>query len=275
MFIGFFVFMFGPLVYAFFMSLNDWPLLGEHAFIGLENYKNIVKDPTFIKSFKSTFLFSFGLVPLNIILAMLLASLLKNKFVGIGLFRTAIFVPVVTSMVVWAIVWKYLLAPELGFINQFLDLFGIQGPSWLLDTSTALPSVIFISVIKNVGLNMVLFLVAMQQVPSELFEAAELDGASPFKKFTRITLPLITPTIFLTMIITTIGAMKVFGQIYVMTRGGPVDSTKVIVYYIWETAFKQYDMGYSSAIAFVLFFILLAFTILSWVVRKRWVFFEE
>ncbi|WP_449536262.1 carbohydrate ABC transporter permease [Ferdinandcohnia sp. Marseille-Q9671] len=275
MFIGFFVFMFGPLLYAFFMSLNDWPLLGENTFIGLENYKNVFNDPTFITSFKNTALFSLGLVPLNIMLALLLASLLKNKFVGIGFFRTAIFVPVVTSMVVWAIVWKYLLAPELGFINQFLDLFGIQGPSWLLDTSTALPSVIFISVIKNVGLNMILFLVAMQQVPGELYEAAELDGASPLKKFSRITLPLITPTIFLTMIITTIGAMKVFGQIYVMTRGGPVDSTKVIVYYIWETAFKQYEMGYSSAIAFVLFFILLAFTILSWVVRKRWVFFEE
>lgn len=275
MFIGFFIFMFGPLVYAFFMSLNDWPLLGEKAFIGMENYKNVFKDPTFITSLKNTALFSLGLVPLNILLALLLASLLKNKFVGIGFFRTAIFVPVVTSMVVWSIVWKYLLAPELGFVNQFLDLFGIQGPSWLLDINTALPSVIFISVIKNVGLNMILFLVAMQQVPGELYEASELDGASPFKKFSRITLPLITPTIFLTMIITTIGAMKVFGQIYVMTRGGPVDSTKVIVYYIWETAFKQFEMGYSSAIAFVLFFILLAFTILSWVVRKRWVFFED
>lgn len=275
MFIGFFIFMFGPLVYAFFMSLNDWPLLGEKAFIGMENYKNVFKDPTFITSLKNTALFSLGLVPLNILLALLLASLLKNKFVGIGFFRTAIFVPVVTSMVVWSIVWKYLLAPELGFVNQFLDLFGIQGPSWLLDINTALPSVIFISVIKNVGLNMILFLVAMQQVPSELYEASELDGASPFKKFSRITLPLITPTIFLTMIITTIGAMKVFGQIYVMTRGGPVDSTKVIVYYIWETAFKQFEMGYSSAIAFVLFFILLVFTILSWVVRKRWVFYEE
>lgn len=275
MFIGFFVFMFGPLLYAFFMSLNDWPLLGDKEWIGFDNYKAITEDPTFATSLKNTALFSLGLVPLNIILALLLASLLKNKFVGIGFFRTAIFVPVVTSLVVWSIVWKYLLAPELGFVNQFLDIFGIQGPAWLLDTKTALPSVIFISVIKNVGLNMILFLVAMQQVPKELYEASELDGATPFKKFRSITFPLITPTVFLTMIITTIGAMKVFGQIYVMTRGGPVDSTKVIVYYIWETAFKQYDMGYSSAIAFVLFGILLVFTILSWVVRKRWVFYED
>ncbi|MEK4714619.1 MULTISPECIES: carbohydrate ABC transporter permease [Sporosarcina] len=275
MLIGFTIFMFGPLLYAFFISLNDWPLLGEENFIGLKNYETLVHDPTFIKSLVNTLLFSLGLVPFNIILAMFLASLLKTKFFGIGLFRTAIFVPVVTSLIVWSIVWKYLLASELGFINQMLALIGIEGPSWLLSVSTALPVVIFVSVLKNVGLNMILFLTAMQQVPIELYEASELDGASNFRKFRSVTLPLITPTVFLTMIITTIGAMKVFGQIYVMTRGGPVDSTKVLVYYIWETAFKHFDMGYASALAFVLFFILLAFTILSWIVRKRWVFYEE
>ena len=275
MFIGFTIFMFGPLLYAFFISLNDWPLLGEATFVGTDNYKAMIQDPTFNKSLVNTILFSFGLVPLNIILAMFLATLLRKKFFGIGFFRTAIFVPVVTSLIVWAIVWKYLLAAELGFVNQMLALIGVNGPSWLLSVSTALPVVIFVSVLKNVGLNMILFLTAMQQVPEELYEAADLEGASNFRKFRSVTLPLITPTVFLTMIITTIGAMKVFGQIYVMTRGGPVDSTKVLVYYIWETAFKHFDMGYASALAFVLFFILLVFTILSWVVRKRWVFYEE
>lgn len=275
MLLGFTIFMFGPLVYAFFMSLHDWPLLGEQTFIGIENYQALGKDDSFINSLTVTILFSLGLVPLNIILAMFLAALLKDKFFGIGFFRTAIFVPVVTSLIVWAIVWKSLLATELGFINQLLGLIGIQGPSWLLDVSTALPSVIVVSVLKNVGLNMILFLTAMQQVPGELYEAAELDGASSFRKFRSVTLPLITPTIFLTMIITTIGAMKIFGQVYIMTRGGPVDSTKVLVYYIWETAFRHFEMGYASALAFVLFFILLAFTILSWVIRKRWVFHEE
>lgn len=275
MLVGFSIFMFGPLIYAFFISLNDWPLLGEETFVGTKNYDSLIHDATFIKSLINTLLFSIGLVPLNIILAMFLATLLKKKFFGIGLFRTAIFVPVVTSLIVWSIVWKYLLASELGFINQMLSLIGITGPSWLLSVSTALPVVIFVSVLKNVGLNMILFLTAMQQVPEELYEAAEIEGASSLRKFKSVTLPLITPTVFLTMIITTIGAMKVFGQIYVMTRGGPVDSTKVLVYYIWETAFKHFDMGYASALAFVLFFILLVFTILSWVVRKRWVFYEE
>lgn len=273
--IGFSIFTFGPLLYAFFISLNEWPLLGDSTFIGFENYKTLSEDPTFKKSLVNTFLFSFGLVPLNIILALLLASLLRRKFPLIGLFRTAIFVPVVTSVIVWSIVWKYLLAPEQGFINQTLSLIGIEGPSWLLSPSTALPSVIIVSVLKNVGLNMILFLTAMQQVPEELYEASDLEGANNVKKFSSITLPLISPTIFLTIIITTIGAMKVFGQVYVMTRGGPVDSTKVLVYYIWETAFKHFDMGYASALAFVLFFILLIFTILSWVIRKRWVFYED
>lgn len=273
--IGFTFFMFGPLIYAFYMSLHDWPLLGENMFIGIQNYQNLFQDSTFLNSFKVTLIFSFGLVPLNIMLAILLALLVKDKFVGVGFFRTAIFIPVVTSIIVWAIVWKYLLAPEMGMINQFLESMGIQGPAWLLNKGTALPAVILVSVIKNVGLNMILFLTAMQQVPGELYEAAELDGASPFRKFRNITLPLITPTIFLTMIITTIGAMKVFGQVYVMTGGGPGDSTKVLVYYIWETAFRLFDMGYASALAFVLFFILLVFTIFSWVVRKRWVFYEE
>lgn len=234
-----------------------------------------MSDASFTNSLKVTLLFSLGLVPLNIILALFLANLLKEKFWGIGFFRTAIFVPVMTSLVVWAIVWKYLLAPELGFINQMLGWFGITGPSWLLNPNTALPAVIVVSVLKNVGLNMILFLTAMQQVPKELYEAAELDGASNYVKFRNVTFPLITPTVFLTIIITTIGAMKIFGQVYVMTNGGPGESTKVLVYYIWETAFKLFDMGYASALAFVLFFILLVFTVISWVVRKRWVFYED
>lgn len=275
MVIGFSIFMFAPLIYAFFMSLHDWPLLGESVFIGFQNYQELFQDSTFVNSFKVTLIFSFGLVPLNIMLAILLALLVKDKFVGVGFFRTAIFVPVVTSIIVWSIVWKYLLAPEMGFINQTLEFIGIDGPAWLLDQNTALPAVIIVSVLKNVGLNMVLFITAMQQVPKELYEAAELDGASAFKKFKNVTIPLITPTIFLTMIITTIGAMKVFGQVYVMTSGGPGESTKVLVYYIWETAFRLFDMGYASAIAFVLFFVLIIFTGFSWIVRKRWVFYED
>jgi multiple sugar transport system permease protein len=275
MFLGFLIFMLGPLLYALYMSFLEWPLLGEATFVGLENYRAMTQDSQFMVVLKNTIIFTFGLVPLNLILALTLAFLLKEKLAGIGFFRTAIFVPVVTSLVVWAIVWKYMLAPESGFVNQLLSLLGITGPAWLMNPNYAMPAVIVTSVIKNVGLNMILFLTALQQVPESLYEAADLDGAKRWRKFWNISLPLITPTIFLTMIITTIGAMKIFGQVYVMTRGGPGDSTKVLVYYIWEKAFMHFEMGYAAALAFVLFFILLIFTLVSWQIRTRWVFYEK
>ena len=275
MLIGLTIFMFGPLLYAFYMSFLEWPLLGEKTFIGFGNYERLMSDDKFLTSLKNTFIFSAGLVPLNLALALGLALLLKDHLFGIGLFRTVIFIPVMTSLIVWSIVWKYMLAPELGFINQLLAIFNLKGPAWLLNQSTAMPAIIITSAIKNVGLNMILFLTALQQVPKSLYEAAELDGAKSIRRFFKITLPLISPTIFLTMIITTIGAMKVFGQVYVMTRGGPGDSTKVLVYYIWETAFNHFEMGYAAAVAFVLFSILIAFTLLSWHFRKRWVFYEN
>lgn len=275
MLIGLTIFMFGPLLYAFYMSFLEWPLLGEKTFTGFGNYERLMSDDKFLTSLKNTFIFSAGLVPLNLALALGLALLLKDHLFGIGLFRTVIFIPVMTSLIVWSIVWKYMLAPELGFINQLLAIFNLKGPAWLLNQSTAMPAIIITSAIKNVGLNMILFLTALQQVPKSLYEAAELDGAKSIRRFFKITLPLISPTIFLTMIITTIGAMKVFGQVYVMTRGGPGDSTKVLVYYIWETAFNHFEMGYAAAVAFVLFSILIAFTLLSWHFRKRWVFYEN
>jgi len=275
MVLGFVLLLIAPLGMAFYMSLTDWPLLGEAKFIGFDNYGAIVQDSEFWKVLGNTFYFAAGLVPLNIILALLLALLLAKKLPGMGLFRTAIFIPVMTSLIVWSIVWKYMYATDSGFINQILQLFGIQGPSWLYNKDLSMPAVIVTSVLKNVGLNMVLFIAALQQVPVQLYEAARIDGASRTKTFFKVTVPMITPTIFLTVILTVIGSMKVFGQIYVMTQGGPVGSTKVLVYYIWEKAFKLYEFGYASALAFFLFFIILVFTLVQWQLRKRWVFHEN
>ncbi|MFC6650589.1 carbohydrate ABC transporter permease [Paenibacillus rhizoplanae] len=257
------------------MSLNDWPLLGEHRFVGLDNYKDIAVDPLFWKVFGNTAYFTLGLVPFNIVLALMLALLLSRSLKGIGIFRTAIFVPVMTSLIVWSIVWKYMFATDSGLINQLLMLFNIKGAAWLYDERLAMPAVIVTSVLKNVGLNMVLFIAAIQQVSRSLYEAAELDGAGKTKTFFNVTLPMITPTVFLTVVMTVIGSLKVFGQIYVMTQGGPSNSTKVLVYYIWEKAFKLFQMGYASALAFVLFFVVLILTLLQWQLRKRWVFNES
>ena len=188
---------------------------------------------------------------------------------GIGLFRTAIFVPVMTSLIVWAIVWKLMYATESGLINQLLLMMGIKGPAWLYDPNLAMPAVIVTSVLKNVGLNMVLFIAALQQVPRSLYEAATLDGAGRRASFFNVTLPMITPTVFLTVVMTVIGSLKVFGQIYVMTQGGPSNSTKVLVYYIWEKAFKLFQFGYASSLAYVLFLIVLILTLLQWQLRKK------
>lgn len=275
MVLGFVTLLLGPLLLALYMSFTDWPLLGEAEFIGLDNYRALFQDAEFWTVVGNTFTFSAGLVPLNIVLALGLALLLVRKLPGIGIFRTAIFVPVMTSLIVWAIVWKYLFATDTGFINQILQLFGITGPSWLYNPKLAMPVVIVTSVLKNVGLNMVLFIAALQQVPVHLYEAARIDGASRTRQLFQITIPMISPTLFLTTLLTIIGSLKVFGQIYVMTQGGPDNSTKVLVYYIWERAFKNFEFGYASALAFVLFFIILVFTLLQWQFRKRWVFHEE
>ena len=272
---GFLVVTLGPLLYSFYMSLTDWRLLGEPNFIGLQNYEKLIIDPEFKVVLKNTLIFSVGLVPINIVLALILALLLQRNLPGMGIFRTAIFIPVMTSIVVWSIIWRYMFATDEGFINQLLSVINIQGPAWLYSPKLAMIVVIVVSAMKNVGLNMVLFLAALKQVPTTLYEASYLDGANRNKQFWYVTLPMITPTLFLTIILTVIGSMKVFGQIYVMTGGGPGHSTKVLVYYIWETAFKLFDFGYASAVAIILFLIILAFTILQWVLRKRWVFHEQ
>lgn len=274
--IGFLLFILGPMVYSFAMSFSNWSLLKEFEFTGLENYKQIfLKDNKFWTVMFNTLYFSVGLVPLNLVLAFFLALMLKQKLKGIGFFRTAIFTPVVTSVVVWAIVWKFILGTDGGLINILLKTVGITGPAWLYDMRLTMPVVIVVSVLKNVGNNMVLFLSALYNVPEMYYEAATLDGASKWQQMRKITLPMISPTIFMLFVITMISSLKVFGQIYVLTGGGPGNATRVLVYYIYDLAFKQYEFGYASAVAFILFTIILILTIVQWNFKKRWVHYEE
>ncbi len=276
MMIGFLLFMAGPIVAAGWYSLTSYSLLQPSEFVGMDNYVEILsKDDSFWETLRNTLYFSAGLIPLNLLLALALALLLSSKLRGIGLFRTAIFTPVVTSIIIWAIVWKYIFATDAGLLNQMLHFFGIKGPAWLYDKDLAMPVVIVTSVLKKVGMNMVIFLAALQDVPKMYYEAATIDGASKWKRFTAITLPMISPALFLTLIITLIGSLKVFSQIVVMTDGGPGTSTSVLVYYIYKLAFKNYELGYASAVAFVLFFLVLALTVVQWKLRKRWVHHEE
>lgn len=276
MVLGYIVFLFGPIVVAFGMSFTNWSLYNTPNFIGFDNYSRALgNDPIFWQTVGNTLVFSLGLVPLNITLALGLALLLKQKLPGIGFFRTLIFTPVVTSIVVWVIVWKYIFATDAGLINQLLKIVGVQGPAWLYSENWTMPVVIIVSVLKNVGLNMVIFLAALQDVPEMYYEAARLDGASRWRMFKSVTLPLITPSIFLATMITVIGSLKIFGQIYVMTGGGPGTSTYVMVFYIYKQAFQFFDYGYAAALAFVLFAVILVLTLIQWNLRKRWVHYEQ
>ena len=274
--LGYLLFLFGPIVYAFAMSFTNWSLLKELEFAGLDNYvRALAKDPVFWDTIGNTLYFTAGLVPLNMVLALALALLLKRKIRGIGLFRTSIFTPVVVSLVVWSIVWKFIFSTDGGLVNLIIRTFGGTEIPWLFSQTWTMPTVILVSALKNVGMNMVIFLAALHDVPKDYYEASRIDGASPWQTFRKITLPLIAPAVFMTAILTIIGSLKVFGQIYVMTEGGPGTSTYVMVYYIYKQAFRSYEFGYASALAFILFAVILILTLVQWNLRKRWVHYEQ
>ncbi|MBL7256353.1 carbohydrate ABC transporter permease [Paractinoplanes lichenicola] len=272
---GSLVFVFLPLVLVVWYSLHEWNVLADtFNFVGAENYRKLADDPNVPAVLRATAFFSIGLVVLNLALALLLAVLLNQKLRGTTVFRVLFFSPVVVSLLAWTIVWGFLLQDN-GGINGLLDTIGIDGPNWLRSGGTAMASVVVVQVFKNVGLNMVLFLAALQGVPQDLYEAARTDGASPWTIFRRITLPLISPTILLTSIITVVGSLQVFAQISVLTQGGPGTSTTVLVYYLYQQAFQFHAFGYGATLSVLLFLIVLALTVLQWQMRKRWVFHEH
>jgi len=273
--LGSVAFVVAPLIAVLWFSLHDWNVLANtFVFSGADNYERMLSDPGLHNSLLVSLWFSIGLVVLNVTLALFLAVLLNQKLPGTTTFRTFFFSPVVVSLVAWTIVWSFLLQAD-GGINGFLSLVGIQGPNWLRGDFTAMLAVIIVQVFKNVGLNMILFLAALQGVPEEIGEAARIDGAGAWRRFRSITIPMISPTVLLVMILTIVGSLEVFAQIAVLTGGGPGNSTTVLVYYLYQQAFRFNDFGYASAIAVLLFLIVLALTLVQWQTRKKWVFHEN
>ncbi|MBO1752511.1 sugar ABC transporter permease [Actinotalea sp. BY-33] len=263
-----------PLIAVAWYSLHEWNVLANtFVFAGADNYDRMLSDPALRDSLMASLVFSIGLVVLNVSLALLLAVLLNQKLPGTTTFRTFFFSPVVVSLVAWTIVWSFLLQDD-GGINGFLASLGVEGPNWLRNEGTAMLAVIVVQVFKNVGLNMILFLAALQSVPEEIQEAARIDGAGAWRRFRSIVLPLISPTILLVSILTIVGSLEVFAQIAVLTGGGPGNSTTVLVYFLYQQAFRFNDFGYASAISVLLFVIVLALTLIQWQTRKRWVFDE-
>lgn len=272
LFLAFTVF---PVFASFYYSLNDWNIHMPMQYIGLQNYSKLLQDSVFGQVVVNTFYYTFGILPVQTVLGLLIALALNQKIRLMTMYRGMYFVPVVTSMVAVSMVWQWMYEPTYGIINSGLKLVGIQGPNWLFSKEWAMPSVIIMSIWKNVGYSVVLYLAALQGVPESLHESAMIDGASVWQRFRHITVPLISPTTFFIVILTIIGSFQSFDAIYTLTQGGPSRATSVIVHYLYQNGFQYFAMGYAAAIAYVLFAFLLLATLLQWYYRKRWVFGEE
>ncbi|MBG9654545.1 carbohydrate ABC transporter permease [Cytobacillus firmus] len=256
------LFLFFPVLFAFYMSFHQWGMIGTPEFVGIENYVRLFKDPLFWISIKNTLIFSLS-VPLKVAIALFIAVLLNQKIRGLGFYRAAFFFPVVLSMVVVGLVWQWMFSPSYGFINYVLEKLGLPLQNMLIDSDQAMIVLIIVSIWKGLGSNLLLFLAGLQAIPSSVYEAAEIDGANSWQKFWHITVQLLKPTTLFVLIITLIGSFKIFDLAYVITGGGPGTSTMVLVHYIYQEAFQRFDMGYASAAAYVFFIILFILTLVQ------------
>jgi multiple sugar transport system permease protein len=270
--IGLIVFTAGPVIASFYLSLTHFEIGASPIFIGADNYRQTLQSDLFWQVAGNTFYYALLYVPLSIAVSLSLALLLETHTRGLTFFRTVYFLPVVTSMVASAIIWTWLYNGDIGLLNYLLSLAGINGPKWLRDPHWALPAIALMSVWKNAGYNMMIFLAGLSNIPRDYHEAARLDGASATSRFRKITMPLISPVLFFVLVVTTIGAFQVFEQTFVMTNGGPGNSTLTLSYYIWQTAFEFFNLGGASALGYLFFLLVLIVTALQFFVRRRWVF---
>ncbi len=257
-------FIYYPVFYALYLSFFRWRLLrGDPVFNGLANYQFLLTSEDFGQSLWNTIYFAAGSIPTNMAIALGIALLLNRPLSGLSFYRTAYFVPVITSMVAVSIVWMWIYHPDVGLFNYILESIGLPTIRWLNDPKWAMPSLIILSIWKGMGYNVIIYLAGLQNIPEHLYEAAKIDGANRWQLFWHITLPLLTPTSFLILIIAVINSFQSFTQVHVMTQGGPLNSTTVIVYYLFQQAFQQFNMGYGSALAIVLFLIILVLTLIQ------------
>lgn len=262
--LGFLVFVMLPVIASAVLSFYSWDLFGQPKFAGLENYINLVKDNRFWTYLGNTLFFMIGIIP-GMLLSLVLATLLNQKIRGILAFRTMYFLPVISSMVACALIWRWIYNPDFGLLNAALRALGIKSPpDWLSDTHFSKPALILMTTWKGLGYNMLLYLAALQGIPDFLYEAADVDGATGWHKFLHITMPLLAPTHFFILVMSVIGTFQMFGEIYVMTGGGPAGSTTTLVYYIYQYAFRWFQMGYASAISWVLFAFTFTAAMVQW-----------
>jgi len=276
--LGFFALTFGPMLFSLVLSLGDWNAhhaLAEYHFIGLANFREIIfHDDLFWTALYNTGYYAFFAVPIGIAFALLLALLLNQKLRGIYIFRTIFYLPSLVAGVATVILWKWIFSTDFGILNSFLKLMGIQGPAWFQNPAWAKPALIIMH-LWGVGSTMLIFLAGLQNIPQHLYEVADLDGASQWKKFWNVTIPMLTPTIFFNLIMSIIGAFQIFTVVFVLNEfGGARNSLLFYVLYLYRRAFVEFNMGYASALAWILFVIILSLTLLVIKSSALWVYYE-
>ena len=270
---GLFIFTIGAILASGYLSLTEWDLFGAPRWVGLDNYRRLAEDEIFWKALWNTVYYTGLRVPFSLLFSLIVALLMNLKIRGILWWRVVYFVPAISSSVAIALVWRWIYSKDFGILNAFLAWFGVAPLSWLTSETLAMPAVIVMSVWWSVGTNMVIYLAALQGVPGQLYEAAELDGAGAWGKFRHVTFPMITPTTFFLLVLGTIGSLQIFDIFYVMPQGGPNFATTSLVMYIFQNAFEYLEMGYASAVAWVLFFIILALSLVQ-LRFSGWVHYE-
>lgn len=273
--IGFVAFMFAPIIASFWLSLHEYEVITPPQWIGVGNYtKFLLDDPLFQKSLFNTFYYVILSVPLGLLVALGLALLLNLNLRGVAIFRTIFYVPMVTPVVAVSLLWLFLFNPQFGVLNFLLTQVGLSPIGWISDPLWSKPSLILMS-LWTVGGTMLIFLAGLQGIPTHLYEAAEIDGANVWRRFLHVTLPMLSPVIFFNMVLGVIGSFQTFTQAYIMTGGGPVDSTLFYALYLYRNAFKLLQMGYASAMAWVLLLIILVLTWLQFRMGRSWVYYES
>ncbi len=280
--LGMVLFALGPILASFGLAFTRWNLFTEPEYVGWANFQKLAHDPLFYKSVFNTIYYTVFAVPLGLVLALGLAMLVNHRLRGVNFFRTAFFLPNVVAGIAMLLLWKWLFDPNFGLINLFLDWTGLMAvfewigigrPQWISSRAGAMPGMIFMS-IWGLGGSMMIFLAGLQNIPRELIEAAELDGAGPWKRFRYVTVPLLTPTIFFLTMVGVIASLQIFNQAYVMTQGGPAHATLFYVLYLFQTAFERFQMGYACAMALVLFVITLIVSLIQLAMGKKWVHYQ-
>lgn len=272
--IGLAIFFYVGLSASLYLSFTEWDVLTAPKWVGLENYQRFVQNPLYLKTLWNSLRFTLMLVPLGMLAALGMALALNRDMPWRGFYRVLFFLPVLTMPVAIAVVWKWIYAPDFGLINQGLALFGGPRVKWLSDVNTAMFALVLMSVWSGSGYGMIIYLAGLQNISRSYYEAAQVDGASAWQQFASITVPLLTPTIFFSLVTSTISAFQVFDIVYVMTKGGPMDSTRTMVYTIYDDGFRFFRMGMASATAWVLFAIILVITIVQLWGQRRWVHYD-